>query len=80
MRLPARQDGVENRDKTIDSGEEKGLVEWQLADTENLFTVLVLVCVPFPVVWSDEGPVFEDEVLPLRRVQSNMSEEDWLHP
>ena len=36
--------------------------------------------VPFPVVWSDEGPVFEDEVLPLRRVQSNTSERDWLHP
>ena len=42
--------------------------------------VSTVLHVPFPVVWSDEGPVFEDEVLPLRRVQSNMSEEDWLHP
>ena len=32
--------------------------------------------VPFPLVRSDEGPVFEDDVFPLRRVQSNMSEED----
>ena len=51
-----------------------------------LFKIIYSMCVctvlyiPFPVVWSDEGPVFEDEVIPLWRVQSNTSEEDWLHP
>ena len=33
---------------------------------ENIF-------LPFPVVWSADGPVRTDGVLPLRRVQSNLS-------
>ena len=30
-------------------------------------------CIPVPVVWSADGPVEEDGVLPRCRVQSNVS-------
>ena len=32
-----------------------------------------LISLPFPLVWSPEGPVPEDSVAPLCRVQSNLS-------
>ena len=32
-----------------------------------------LISLPFPVVWSPEGPVSEDSVAPLCRVQLNLS-------
>ena len=33
-----------------------------------------------PVVWSADGPVLEDGVLPVRRVQSNLSLVSWANP
>ena len=36
--------------------------------------------IPFPVVWSADGPVLIDGVLPLRRVQSKSSWLSWTNP
>ena len=35
---------------------------------------------PFPVVWSPVGPVFEEGVLPILLVQSNLSSLSCLNP
>ena len=37
-------------------------------------------CIPVPVVWSADGPVLPDAVLPLSRVQSNLSLVSWTNP
>lgn len=40
----------------------------------------LMTCTPLPVVWSDDGPVELDGVLPVWRVQSNLSVLDCVHP
>ena len=35
---------------------------------------------PDPLVWSEDGPVFNEGVRPEYSVQSNTSCLDWLHP
>ncbi len=38
------------------------------------------IFVPFPVVWSADGPVLTDDVPPLCLVQSNLSLMSWTKP
>ena len=51
---------------------------FKLEDKPSDFKIMILkfyvfVNLPLPEVWSEEGPVGEDDVPPLFRVQSNVS-------
>lgn len=54
--------------------------KWYVIEVDEGETIKDKFCIPLPLVWSKDGPVLWDEVLPVCRVQSNLSLLSWAKP